>query len=168
MTAYCTAADVLLGNVPVPASAGDYVQKAADEMDSMLGMRYVTPIVLNEGDPVQRPGFLLLQRINAWLASGRLLMALDAGGEDDQLHQYAKFLLEESMAALKALADGSTTLPGGVPVNPDSPYATGPQAAWADDTSPVEKYQDVFGNDAAIALNRTRLVFFGSLNPYRG
>lgn len=169
MTSYCTAADLLLGNIPTPSDADTYVQDAADEIDSLLGMRYESPIVLSEDDPVQRPGALLLKRINVWLASGRLIMALDGAGEDDQVHQYAKYLMTEAKSALQNLSDGSIILPGGVPINPDSPVSTGPQASWGDDASPVEQYQTVFGNNASTALKDVSPAFFGLRSGmYRG
>jgi hypothetical protein len=136
-------------------------------MDSIIGLQYVTPVVLDDSVPAQRAGFLLLKRINAWLATGRLLMALDGAGEDDQLHQYAKYLVDQAMLALSQIQDGTITLPGAVPVDPEGEFrGTGPLAFWADDTSPVEAYQSVFGNPAAQALTRPRPIFFGSRDLY--
>lgn len=167
MSSYCEVEDLVLGNVPVPVSAGKYVQDAADEMDSRLGLLYVTPIVLDESVPTQRPAFLLLKRINAWLASGRLIMALDAAGEDDQLHQYAERLVNEAMAAIKMIIEREIDLPGAEPVNPgESSSVTGPIASWGDDTSPVEAYDSTFGNPASIAMTRTRLPYYGGQSPY--
>lgn len=163
---YCTSEDLLLGNVPTPTTADKYVADAADEMDSMLGLQYVTPIVLDENNPKQRSGFLLLKRINAWLATGRLLMALDAAGEDDQVHQYAERLLRDALSAISQITDGSILLPGADPVNEDARRPTGPMASWGDDTSPVEAYQETFGNDAARALRGPDQIFYGSRFPY--
>jgi phage gp36-like protein len=165
--AYCGTEDLLLGNVPLPGTAMKYVTDAADEIDSNLGAMYVTPIVLDENVPAQRSGFLLLKRINAWLASGRLLMALDAAGEDDQVHQYAKYLVDGAMLALQKITDGSITIPGAEPVNPDVPRVTGPMASWGDDTSPVEAFDNVFGNAAADATRRQQEypVYYGSRHP---
>jgi hypothetical protein len=167
MSSYCETADLLLGNVPVPATADKYVTAAADEMDSRLGLLYVTPVVLDESNPVQRPGALLLKRINSWLASGRLLMALDAAGEDDQVHQYAKRLVDEALAGLEMIIKGDVNLPGAEPINPEpGSRITGPLASWGDDTSPVEAYDATFGNQAAIALTRDRLPYYGPQSPY--
>jgi hypothetical protein len=168
MVAYCATEDLLLGNVPVPASASAYVQDAADEMDSIIGLQYVTPVILDENIQAQRAGFLLLKKINVWLASGRLLMALDAGGEDDQLHQYAKYLVEQALMALGQIQDGTVILPGADPVNPGTDQRiTGPQAAFQDDTSVVEQFGTVFGNPAQSSLLACRPpVFYGGRNPY--
>lgn len=163
--AYCGTGDLLLGNVPVPSSAAKYVDLAAEEMDSFLGLQYATPVVLDENNPQQRAAFLLLKRINIWLASGRLLMALDAAGEDDQVHQYAKRLVDESLVALKQISDGSILLPGVDPLNPEVQRTTGPVASFADDSSMVESFNTVWGNPASDALGRTSLPYSGYLNP---
>lgn len=168
MSTYCETADLLLGNVPVPATAGKYVQDAADEMDSRLGLLYVTPIVLDESDPRTRPAALLLKRINSWLASGRLIMALDAGGEDDQLHKYAERLVSEALLALKMIVEREIVLPGAEPVNPvEDSGLTGPLATWGDDASVVEAYDSTFGNQASNAIQRDRVLpYLGPRSPY--
>jgi hypothetical protein len=164
---YCESGDLLLGNVPVPSSAEKYIEQAADEIDSYLGLQYVTPVILDEANPKYRSGSLLLKRINIWLASGRLLMALDAAGEDDQVHQYAERLVNEALAALKMITDGSIVIPGAEPINPETNKVTGPLASWADDASAVETFNDTFGNPAADATRRqTELPYRGYLNPF--
>lgn len=168
MVTYCVTGDLLLGNVPTPASAATYVQSTADEMDSIIGLQYVTPVVLDVNVQAERAGALLLKRINAWLASGRLLMALDAGGEDDQLHQYAKYLVDQALMALGQIADGTIILPGADPVNPgDNQRVTGPLASFEDDASVVEQFGAVFGNPAQSSLLACRPpVYFGGRSPY--
>lgn len=162
--AYSAKTDLLLGNIPEPANAQRYVDDAGDEIDSKIGFRYATPISLSENIPAQRPGALLLKRINQWLSTGRLLLALDAAGEDDQLHQYGEYLVREATAALDSIADGSITLPGAVPVDPDVPKSTGPVAAYGDDYSLVDGYYSVFGNPAQVALETPAYGPYG----YRG
>jgi hypothetical protein len=166
--AYCSVGDLLLGNVPTPASATTYVNSAADEMDSIIGLQYVTPVVLDQNIQSQRAGFLLLKRINAFLASGRLLMALDAAGEDDQVHQYAEYLIAQAMMALTQIQDGTIILPGGDPVNPgEGQRYTGPVASFQDDASVVEAFGDVFGNPAQTSLLAPRApIYYGGRSPY--
>lgn len=135
-------------------------------MDSHLGLQYVTPIVLDVNIPQQRPGALLLKRINTWLASGRLIMALDAAGEDDQIHQYGKRLVDEALVALGAIIDGSILLPGAEPVNPDNPTQTGPKYSFADDESLVEAHDTAFGNPAKESLRGPSLIYYGPRSPY--
>lgn len=119
--AYCDETDLLVGNIPTPAyiDKTKFVNDAADEMDSYLGLRYVTPIILNEADPEMRPSYLLLKRVNAHLATGRLILAAAAGSEDDNLHAYGQSMVNESLKTLAYLADlgnpaitGATTLEG--------------------------------------------------------
>ncbi len=162
---YCSNEDAgyLFGNIPAPSTIGAYVQAAGDEMDSRLGLRYVTPIVLDDNNPKQRPAFLLLKRINSWLAAGRAILALDAGGEDDQLHQYGKKLVDDSLMAVDQIVDGSILLPGADPVDPERSSPTGPMASFADESSYVEGYNDTFGNQAQQAIDRPALPFFGSV-----
>ena len=164
MTTYCSDEDAgtLFGNIPAPSNIGQFVTAAAEEMDSYLGLRYVTPIILDETNPQQRPAALLLKRINSWLAAGRAILALDAGGEDDQLHQYGRKLIEDCMMALNEIKDGSFLIPGAEPVNPEENKVTGPVASFADDTSMVEAYGDTFGSQAHQALDRKRLPYFGN------
>lgn len=150
--AYSETEDLLLGNVPEPEDAERYVNDAADEIDSKIGFRYATPIVLDVNISAQRPGALLLKRINQWLSTGRLILAYDAAGEDDQLHQYGEYLVREATMAIGQIADGTITLPGALPANPDSLPQTGPVASFADDYSLVESYSEIFGNPAVTAL----------------
>lgn len=114
---YCTVDDLLIGNIPTPAYVNKqkYVDDAADEIDSYLGARYVTPIVLTPSLPAERPSALMLKRINAHLASGRLILATAAGGEDTELHAYGASLVREALAGLMQLAAGEPPLTGALP-----------------------------------------------------
>lgn len=155
--AYCEAGDLLLGNIPTQSVDSEkYVNDACDEIDSKLGFMYATPIVVDEA-PQNRPTRLMLKRLNVWLASGRLIMALDSGGQDDQLHQYALYLVSEATKTLEAILNGEIVLPGVDPASPDSTgIVTGPQQVNGDDYSLVEAYGSVFGDPAKIALTAPR------------
>lgn len=156
--AYSEVADLLLGNIPTPSGTTPqkYVDDGADEIDARIGFKYATPIVVGESAE-QRPVKLLLKKINNWLASGRLIMALDGGGEDDQLHQYALYLVTEANKALDAIVEGEIILPGVDPASPSSNIVTGPQMVVGDEYSLVEAYGAVFGDPAKIAVERTRI-----------
>lgn len=151
--AYCETADLLLGNVvSKPADQDRFVNDAADEIDSRIGFMYATPIVVGESAE-QRPVKMLLKKINSWLASGRLIMALDAGGEDDQIHQYGLYLVSEAQKVLESITSGEIVLPGVDPASPDSTgIVTGPQYTTGDDASLVESFGSVFGDPAKVAL----------------
>lgn len=152
---YSTVEDLILGNVPTPSDAQKYVDLAAEEIDGMLGMRYVTPIVTDESS-TGRPIRLLLKRVSTYLSSGRLILAKDAGGEDDQLHQYGFYLVNEATKVLNGILDGSIILPGIPSTNPDSIVATAPRIVNTDETSFVDDFVGVFGNPAANAINTCR------------
>lgn len=161
-TAYCTSADLLLGNVPVPSDAQKYIDAAAEEIDSHIGFKYQTPVVVGNS-PEQRPIELLLKRLNAWLASGRLILALDGAGEDDQLHTYGAYLVTQVNETLAKIMDGSITLPGVPPSSPEGSIQTGPMMANGEEASFVDAHAEVFGNPAAIVLDRSYIVYG---NPY--
>lgn len=112
--AYSSSNDLLNGNIPLPGylDKEKFVTDAADEIDSKIGHLYETPVDVSETSTVPRWTRLLLKRINNHLASGRLLMAADAGGEDDRVHAYALFLIQEATAALDQIASGEIKLTG--------------------------------------------------------
>jgi len=112
--AYCAVEDLVVGNVPLPSTVdvATYIISAADEIDVKLGSVYATPIIPDELVSNSRIAILTLKNINAHLASGRLLTALTAGGEDTEVHAYGLMLIRNSLDALKALATGSPELYG--------------------------------------------------------
>ena len=144
MTAYCATTDMVNGNIPIPSymSAQKIVDDAADEIDSRIGHVYTTPVVLDTNDPKTRPARLLLKRINAHLATGRLILALDSGGEDDRLHAYGFNLVKESLEALNAIASGQVTLEGATSLLDDSSRQTAVIVNNVDAESNVEAFYD--------------------------
>jgi len=116
---YCTENDLLTGvdvSIPDTISKAQFVRDAADEIDSMIGFLYTTPVVLSATDEAKyRPTVLLLKRVNRFLASGRLLLAAAAVGEDSQLHAYGKSLVDDAMAVLAAIVDRKIILEGVLP-----------------------------------------------------
>lgn len=155
---YAKATDLVLGSIPLPADAEKYVEQAADEIDSLIGLRYATPVVV-DSSPVQRPVGLLLKKINIWLASGRLIMAADSAGADDQVQQYGKYLVDQAITALQSIVDGGIILPGIESADGSAAKVTGPVAAFADESSLVEGFADNFGNPAVSVLNRPKYMY---------
>jgi hypothetical protein len=146
--AYCSAADLLIGNIPVPrgVSAEQYVQAAADEIDAALGQMFETPILIDPSNISLRPSTLVLKQINAKLASGRLIMAADAGGQDTQLHAYGLSLVREAQASLTELRSSSDSLPGAVVIvaeNADDSAGL-PRILNYDQTSQVDFFYEYF------------------------
>lgn len=148
--AYSADTDLLTGSIPTPdyLSPAKFVSDAADEIDSKLGFIYETPIVLEEADPATRPARLLLKRINNFLATGRLLMAVASPEEDDRVHAYASRLINEANLSLGMIAKGEIDLAevGAVKL----PAADGPEmrplVKYGDAESNVEAFYDRVAN----------------------
>lgn len=145
--AYSEVTDLLTGNIPTPGylTPQKYVDDAADEIDSKIGFVYETPInVADDPDnPVVRPVRLLLKRINNFLASGRLLLAVTASDEDTSLHAYAKSLVDNAELALEAIFDGTILLEGATELNPQTEDShRGPMIANKDEFSAVDDFYD--------------------------
>jgi len=161
---YCQLSDLLFGNIPVPTTAGQYLDQGAEEIDSVIGLKYATPVVASD-NVEQRPARLLLKRINIWLSTGRCILAISGGGEDDQLHSYGLYLVLEATKALTAIADGTVILPGVPPATETEDRASGPAITNVDNASAVEAFSDVFGNPASNVITAVRPIPYGS-NPW--
>lgn len=117
--AYSEVSDLLLGDVIVGGGVNkqQFVDAAADEIDSKIGWLYNTPIAVNGDnysnpviDPLPRHEALLLKGINNKLASGRLILTLDIAGEGTTLHAYGARLVKEAMDELLLIANGTLDL----------------------------------------------------------
>lgn len=143
MATYSQVGDMLLGDIPSPKDAEKWVQDATDEIDSKLGLRYVTPIVVDETVAANRITTLLLKRISNYLASGRLVCAKAASGSQQEVHQYGMSLLREALLALDALASGEMTLPGATFLDSDDVGQSGPIINNLDAESNVESFYNM-------------------------
>jgi hypothetical protein len=112
---YCTVDDLLLGDFQVGKrfDKQQFVDGAADEIDSKLGWLYETPLVAANGGgfgALPRHQRLLVTGINLKLASGRLILATAIGGEDNSLHAYGNDLVKQATAELLLIANGDVSL----------------------------------------------------------
>lgn len=159
---YCEVEDLLIGDMPVGASTPrqKYIDDATDEIDSAIGVRYITPLNLTESDPetewenpIPRHIRLHIKRIASHLASGRLILAISAGGEDYQLQAYGRSLVEQALGALKEIVSGMLDLEGAVenPSNVDS-RPRGPVGQFADSESLVDRFYQFTGGQYPGAL----------------
>lgn len=157
MATYCTTDDLLIGDIPTTAvlTPAKAVQDAADEIDSKIGFRYSTPVDVTPTGPTPRPVLLLLKRLNAHLASGRLIMAAAAAGSQDNVHAYGASLVREVTRTLNQIAEGELDLDGLEPLSPEPVRA--PLIFNVDPRSQVEGFYDTLTNPLAAE--------FGS--PYR-
>jgi hypothetical protein len=152
MAAYCTETDLLIsGNLPVPTGFNKvkYVQDAADEINMRLGQRYTTPIVFATVEQQEAYGatLLLLKQLNVHLATGRLIMALDARGENEALHAYGAELVRGALELIREILDGKITLEGVRPANGSEPADNGsarPVLLNLDPVSQVESFYSMF------------------------
>lgn len=163
MPGYAEVTDLLTGNIPTPGylSQDKFVQDAADEIDSQLGFVYETPFDVSETSGLVRPARLLLKRLNVFIATGRLLMAASASGEDDNLHAYAKSLVDNALKTLEMIRVGEIVLEGAVEINPtttDKPR--GPMWFNPDVESTVDAfYTELQGPNAAGSRINGALAF---------
>jgi phage gp36-like protein len=139
---YSSVTDLLIGELNTHRSIDrtKFVDDAADEVDSYLGYRYLTPINMTDSGPVSRPARLIIKRIANHLASGRLLMAQTAHMEDDRVHAYGSQLVVNALNALEQLSAGSPPLEGAILINTeDADFANvGAAVVNVDPESPVE------------------------------
>lgn len=147
MPAYCVENDLLLGNIPTPdaMSKTQFVQDAADEIDSRIGMRYETPIDLTDPE-LKRPVKLLLKRLNVFLATGRFILAVTSNNEDDRLHAYGLSLINDAIETLEAIATGKFLLEGATPTAGESTPASTPLIFNEDPESSVEAFYNRIAN----------------------
>lgn len=140
---YCTRDDLVVGtDIPLPSNtiADKYVADAANEIDSKIGTRYATPVVVSSTDPLTRPTFLTLQRLNVWIASGRLIMAQAGSSEMEKLHQYGLYLVTEAYKVLENIANGGMILPGATTNDPADGGRSGPMISNLDAASNTEAF----------------------------
>lgn len=117
MGAYCGAEHLLVGDIPLAGRYGNgenFVNLASEEIDAQIGHIYVTPVEFDESTSAQaarvRPSKLLLKKINVLLASGRIVLDMAAGGEDDNLHAYGRRMVDEALRLLTMITDGKIIL----------------------------------------------------------
>lgn len=141
---YSVAADLLTGNIPLPSYVDKdaYIQAAADEIDAVVGQIYVTPVSVQAG-PTTRPTQLILKKANNFLASGRIILAMDSAGQEDQMHKYGRYLVGEAEKILQGIIDGKIILTGATQIN-GATGVTAPTILNAETESLVDQYYDNF------------------------
>jgi hypothetical protein len=139
-------------------NADTYISNAAEEIDAVIGMTYVTPVAIQE-TPESRPSKLILKKANNMLASGRIIMAIDSGGQDDQLHQYGRYLIQEAETIVKQIAEGLIVLTGAQRVGSEA-TGSAPVIVNGDKESIVDAFYGNFNRDTW-PLPRRRIDFGG-------
>lgn len=146
MATYSGVDDVKIGNIPLPRhiSKEALVQDAADEIDSVIGFVYSTPVDMAEDGPTTRPARLLLKRISTHLVNGRLILESAAAQEDTQLHAYGLRLVTEAQASLAAIASREIVLEGADLLDGQQQVVAAPLIANVDPISQVEAFYGHF------------------------
>lgn len=160
-TRYCEPKDLveLLGQLSedIPryigteiGSYGKYIEAAAEEIDMVVGRKYVLPLTLEAGTA----DYLLLKKLNRFIASGRILMGASAANEKNGVHKYASYLLAEAIAALNAISAGYIEL-STQPENPANKqdYDSGPAIFLSDEESFTRQFYGFGGAEFAPGMN---------------
>lgn len=160
---YSEESDLLVGDMPLPKGMRPqkYVDDAGDEIDSVIGFIYKTPVPMLDTSPVVRPARLLLKRLNNMLASGRLIMAMTTGGQRLELHAYGADLVRQALITLTQIGNGEILLAGAEmldPVEGEDPAFTGPQIYNVDEESNVEAFYDRVANPNYLFLTPNQLM----------
>lgn len=136
--------DLLLGDLTLGTNVNKdaYVKAAGNEMDSRIGYVYVLPLPDTIPDHAKK----LLSKINNHIASGRLLMAVAAGGEDSALHAYGSSLVQEGYNDLALVLSGTLPLDGATRQGASDAQA-GPTIANQDEFSAVAAFEYEFFED---------------------
>lgn len=150
MAAYCTDNDLLISsNLPIPSgmSKVKYVQDAADEINLRLAQRYSVPVVFGtvEEQAKYAATSLLLKQLNTHLATGRLVMAMDARGENESLHAYGASLVAGALELIKQILAGEINLEGAKPVNGDAATDVGTSRPMISNLDPFSQVEAFYG-----------------------
>lgn len=141
---YSEVEDLIIGDLRTGATVDKaaYVQSAADEMNGRIGFVYELPI---EESAVTEAAWLVLKKINNFLASGRLIMAVAVGGEDTALQAYGLSLVQEAFNELAMVLDGTLPLDGAT--RTETTAANSPVAANTDSASAIDAFEATFFED---------------------
>lgn len=160
VTAYCSTADLMIGDISTSAALdpAKYVADAADEIDSHIGFRYVTPIS-TETPPTPAPVVLLLKRLNAHLATGRLILAATVLQEDVKLNAYGQSLVDSVLLSLALISSGQMVLVDVPPAPGNSADTLNPHVPLVsngDGESAVDAFYDRVANPNYSFVTGTR------------
>jgi phage gp36-like protein len=139
---YSTVDDLLLGDLQTSRTLDkeQFVNDAADEIDSTIGSRYKVPIATANGT-VAAHSLLLLKRLNNHIATGRLILAVAAPNEQATLHAYGKDLLKNALEVLCKIRDGEVIIEGAEASDSLSTGVLGPVGINADAYSAVDTFE---------------------------
>lgn len=111
--AYCRVEDVDLGSMEFPrgVNVANVVELKAKEIDARIGRIYETPLQFNLDDPEQRPYGLLLQTVNAYLATGDIVIRGGGARQDTEVLAYGMYFIRHANNILNEIVSGKIKLP---------------------------------------------------------
>lgn len=152
---YSEPESLLFGDIPIGSglNTATFIEDAADEIDAALGWTYQTPFDITPSGAMAEPAKILIKRISNYLASGRAILAVDAGGEDTALHAYGLRLVNEGLGWLQQIATGQVPLINAPVLPGQEPETTGPVIVNYDEASAVDAfYNRVMKPETAIPV----------------
>ena len=162
---YCETTDLLItADLPLPVGVNrqSYVDMASEEIDMMISRYYSTPVVFGttEDQEKYKATLLLLKHINIKLATGRLILAVDASGENSQVHAYGQSLVAQALALIDAIVERDVILEGAAGnSNEPSEIATARAVVYQlDDTSGVEDFYSLTRDNYSSLLSSWRVA----------
>lgn len=105
--AYSVVDDLLIDDSVYSVDLDKHIGLADDEINVRLGYVYEIPLVpVPPAVGLRAQDILLLKMISSKLASGRIILAAATPGEDNNLHAYGRYLVNDAMQSLNLLASG--------------------------------------------------------------
>lgn len=145
--AYCKADDIsklLDDTVRQQGTSDASADSASNEIDSIIGFVYVTPIfniaLPESAQTVDRVVRLLLQKLASFIGAGRILMSMNQQGEDTSPNAYGLYLLQQAEDTLCMIKDGRLLLTGVPSVNPQLENGSRVVVSNIDPYSQVESF----------------------------
>lgn len=133
---YCSAPDLLIGDLPITGDSAElFIQAAAEEIDMQLASEFLWPPTI----PLVPQTELILKRINVLIGTGRLVMAQAVGAEELSTHAYGTYLLREGQSLLAQVMCGELVLEG-IDKNPLHTTGNAPSITNEDSIAGVDAF----------------------------
>lgn len=145
--AYSDVSDLIIGQLTIGPliNKTSFVDMASAEIDAAIGSYYVTPVNVSL---LADHSLKLLRHCANLIATGRLIMALPIPTEDNGVHAYGRYLLEEGKSILMQIVGGDVSLVGAPTQEINEESGNAPKIANVDSASGVETfYQNVMGGE---------------------
>ncbi|AVD99527.1 head-to-tail adaptor [Gordonia phage Butterball] len=157
---YCTTASIQthVQNIKLPPGATweSLAETASNEVDSNLGVRYVTPFQVSPSDPAQRAAAYWLQNVTSMIAAARLMLSISAPGSQDNANSYGQYLLQNATRLMNDVISGKVDLVGVEEIGANDSVIQGPTILNEDAFSQVDVFYDNFAPEGIMPGLRPR------------